>query len=189
MCQQTQIITVETLAVFPVESYVRDRNASSRKGSPKRQQRNKPTCASILAAKKKNQNTRMSFGHAIFWMIGAILATGLYFLTRIDIAPPTSSTAASIINDTTQAEETLPPMHPSTLFSTGMDITNVPHLIFGNKDGTCLKITVHGKVLKYGGGEGTKYPIQFMVDGVQLDKDKLLSVPCDYPEDSVKNYY
>jgi hypothetical protein len=37
-------------------------------------------------------------------------------LTRIDIAPPTSSTAASIINDTTQAEETLPPMHHRSLY-------------------------------------------------------------------------
>jgi hypothetical protein len=189
MPQQKQIITVELLAVLvPVESYCRDRKASSRRGSPSRKQRNKPRSSS---ATKKNQ--KMSFGLAIFWIICAIIATGLFFLTRIDLpnhhhAPTTRSAS---INDTTQAEETsLPPMHPSTLFSTGMDITDVPELIFGNTaDGTCLKIRVHGKVLKYGGGEGTKYPIQFLVDGVQLDKDKLVSVTCDYPEDSVKNYF
>jgi hypothetical protein len=28
-----------------------------------------------------------------------------------------------------------------------------------------------------------------MIDGVQLDKDKLLSVACDYPEDSVSRMY
>jgi hypothetical protein len=77
---------------------------------------------------------------------------GFYFLTRIDIAPPTSSTA-SIINDTTQAEETLPPMLPSTFLQhRNVHYKRLPFGI-GNKDGTCLKITVHGKVLKYGGGD------------------------------------
>ena len=106
----------------------------------------------------------MSFGLAILWIIFAIIATWLYFLTQIDLSnyhPPTSIK----IDGATNAKVS-PPINLS-LFSNGiMNIEDVSELTFYRKNGTCRKAKVKGKRLAYGGGG-------IVIDGVSLDETNL----------------
>jgi hypothetical protein len=164
-------MTVVPLAVVPVESRGRDRRASRRRGRPSKRQPNEP-CAS---SSTKNQN--ISFGLTVLWIVCAILFTGLYFLTQIDVPNHSPTTSINHEEDTTNTAKASPPIRPPA--NGEMNIENVSELVFTMADGTCLKAKVNGKRLFYGGGgPGTVYTENLVVDGVPLDDTTLTPVPC-----------
>ena len=102
----------------------------------------------------------MTLGPAILWIVFAVIATWIYFLTQLDLPnyhPPTS-TSIKIDVTTNHAKVLSSPTTGSnpSVYSKGiMNIKNVSELTFYSKDGTSFRKTKrNGRGLAYGGGGG-----------------------------------
>jgi hypothetical protein len=149
MYQQSQIIPVKPLAVVSVERCGLDRRAPSRRDWPSTAQHSKSGSSSPAT---KN-STSISFGLAVLWIILAINASGIYFLTRVDLPTYQSPTSIKDDNITTKAKAS-PPNNLSSSSSGGSKIDNVSELTFFMKDGSYRKTKFDGKRLGHGGGGG-----------------------------------
>lgn len=153
MYQQTQIIPVEPLAIVSVETCSLDHSApppSRRRGWPSTGQRN--NSGSSLPATKNSKS--ISFGLAVLWIILAINASGIYFLTRVDL-PSHPSPTTSMKNDIITIKlKVHPPNNRSSSSSGGKNIEDASELSFFMKYGSYRKTKVNGKRLAHGGGGG-----------------------------------